>query len=96
MKPIIKQLLFLFLINLALSFLIKGMNPSQKDDEAKVTLSISGLGDNAVAKTPKAETLVVEASIKPFINLVWIGTFALIGGFLITIVRRIKEVVTKK
>jgi len=71
------------------------MNPSKNDDEAQVTLSINGLHDSAITKVPKAETLVVEASVKPFINLVWIGTVALIGGFLITIVRRIKEVSKK-
>ena len=73
-----------------ISLLIKGMNPSSNDNEAKVTLAVNGI--NTPTAAPKPETLVVEASIKPFINLVWIGTFALIGGFLITIVRRIKEV----
>ncbi|MFZ4619718.1 MAG: heme lyase CcmF/NrfE family subunit [Bacteroidota bacterium] len=89
-QPIFKEAL---LPNTNIAFLIKGMNPSENENDAKVTLAISGLDESAAAvKTPKAETLVVEASVKPFINLVWIGTLALIGGFLITIVRRVKEV----
>jgi len=39
----------------------------------------------------REETLVVEASIKPMINLVWAGTITLIVGFLLTILRRSEE-----
>ncbi len=71
---------------------IKGMNPSPNDNEASVTVTVEGLHEETPAKGPSVETLVVEASVKPFINLVWIGTVILIGGFVITIVRRIQEV----
>jgi cytochrome c-type biogenesis protein CcmF len=37
------------------------------------------------------EVLVVEASIKPYINLVWAGVIILLVGFLVTIVRRAAE-----
>jgi cytochrome c-type biogenesis protein CcmF len=37
------------------------------------------------------ETLVVEASVKPFINLVWIGTLLMMVGFGFSIVNRSKE-----
>jgi cytochrome c-type biogenesis protein CcmF len=37
------------------------------------------------------ETLVVEASVKPFINLVWIGTLIMMVGYLLSIVTRSKE-----
>ncbi len=70
---------------------IKGMNPSNNDDESSVTLEVLGLHGEADRSGPKAETLVAEASVKPYINLVWIGTALLIGGFLITIARRIQE-----
>lgn len=78
--------------NSPVSLLIKGMNPSKDDGDAQVTLEVKGISHGEGTVTPKAETLVVEASVKPYINLVWIGTFLLIGGFFITIVRRIKEV----
>jgi hypothetical protein len=35
--------------------------------------------------------LVVEASIKPFISLVWAGVVILLVGFLVTLVRRVPE-----
>lgn len=79
------------LSNADISFTIKGMNPTQNDAEAYVTFSVDGLHEEVKSEGPKVETLVVEASVKPYINLVWIGTFALIAGFLITIVRRIQE-----
>jgi cytochrome c-type biogenesis protein CcmF len=37
-------------------------------------------------------TLVVEASIKPFINLVWVGTLVIMVGFFLSILKRSKEV----
>jgi len=75
---------------------IKGMKPGN-DEQASVTLSVEGLQEESVQQqTKKIDTLVVEASIKPYINLVWIGTFALIGGFLITIFRRVQDVNKKK
>ena len=37
------------------------------------------------------ETLVVEASVKPFVNLLWVGTLVMFAGFLFSILRRSKE-----
>jgi cytochrome c biogenesis factor len=34
---------------------------------------------------------MAEASVKPFINLVWSGVIIVIVGFLVTIVRRAQE-----
>jgi cytochrome c-type biogenesis protein CcmF len=42
-----------------------------------------------------ADILVAEASVKPFINLVWSGVIILVVGFLVTIVRRTREAQTK-
>jgi cytochrome c-type biogenesis protein CcmF len=75
---------------------IKGMKPGN-DKDASVTLTVNGIQQETAQKqTSNVDTLVVEASVKPYINLVWIGTFAMIGGFLITIIRRIKDVNKKK
>ena len=74
------------------SFVIKGMSPNKEDkSKSSVTLSVSGLADGQASQMPPKETLVVEASIKPFINLVWIGTAMLMFGFIITIFRRWRE-----
>ncbi|MFA6467517.1 MAG: cytochrome c biogenesis protein CcsA [Bacteroidota bacterium] len=81
--------------NSEIAFLIKGMNPSKNENEASITIEVKGIHDEGKPQGPKAETLVIEASVKPYINLVWMGTALLIAGFLITIVRRIQEVSKK-
>ena len=37
------------------------------------------------------EALIVEASIKPFINLLWAGTVLILGGFFLAILKRVRE-----
>jgi len=77
-----------------ITFTIKGMNPTKDKSQSSISLVVDGIqADNnqAQAKEQKVDTLVVEASIKPFINLVWMGTVMLIIGFAITIVRRWQE-----
>jgi cytochrome c-type biogenesis protein CcmF len=64
--------------------------PDREDPaKSKILLNIKLPADNSVPQ--KGETLVVEASVKPMINLVWVGTVTLVVGFLLTILRRIKE-----
>ena len=74
----------------AYEFSIKQMMPSQDDPtKSAVELSIKLPVDHSTPK--KEETLVVEASVKPMINLVWAGTITLIIVFLLTIFRRSEE-----
>jgi len=40
---------------------------------------------------PEADFIVIKAIAKPFINLLWLGTFVLTAGFLISIYRRVQE-----
>ena len=71
-------------------FTIQKMQPNREDPSlSKVEIAITD--PNAVSRRPKAETLIVEASVKPYINLVWAGTITLIVGFILTIVRRVQE-----
>ncbi|HZY10615.1 MAG TPA: cytochrome c biogenesis protein CcsA [Bacteroidota bacterium] len=60
-------------------------NPSDSKVEISVQDKKSGPSE------PQAESLIIEASVKPFINLVWMGTVTLIVGFVITIIRRVQE-----
>ncbi|MHC1738080.1 MAG: cytochrome c-type biogenesis CcmF C-terminal domain-containing protein [Ignavibacteriaceae bacterium] len=39
----------------------------------------------------KQETLSIQASIKPFVSLVWIGVFLIVVGFIIAVFKRAKE-----
>jgi cytochrome c-type biogenesis protein CcmF len=74
-------------------FVIVGMRP---DREARENSSVeigytdllAGAHNNGVHKP---DVLVVEASIKPYINLVWNGVIILIVGFVVTIFRRAQE-----
>jgi len=81
--------------NTQIAFTIKGMNMGRGDrGKSSITLGVSA--PLAEGQLKKNETLIVEASVKPFINLVWMGTMILVGGFLITIVRRGIEARTKE
>ena len=40
---------------------------------------------------PDADFVIIKAIQKPFINLLWLGTFILTAGFLISIYRRVQE-----
>ena len=58
----------------------------------KIDLSISDLDekDTNVVKAP-VQILSIEASIKPFINLVWIGVVVMFIGFFVSATRRLRE-----
>ena len=66
--------------------------PEGPSAASKVSVAISRPLPPGAAK---AQTLVVEASIKPMINLVWAGTVTLIIGFVLTIMRRVSEARTQ-
>lgn len=65
-----------------------------------LAMSIGGMGEgrsaiqigvehiSGIPLSSEKETLVVEASIKPFISLVWIGTILVLAGLFISIQRR--------
>ncbi|MFI5253394.1 MAG: heme lyase CcmF/NrfE family subunit [Bacteroidota bacterium] len=70
-------------------FTIVKLQPNREDTkQSKIEISVS---DPSTPNQPKVETLVIEASVKPYINLVWMGTITLIVGFVLTIVRRVQE-----
>jgi len=55
-------------------------------DESKVSIAIV---DNTLPKAPQpSQTLVLTASIKPFINLVWGGTIVMVLGFFTSLLNR--------
>ncbi len=55
-----------------------------RPDENLITLWISYV-------EPEDDLIVIKAISKPFINLLWLGTFILTFGFLLSIFRRIQE-----
>jgi cytochrome c-type biogenesis protein CcmF len=52
------------------------------------TANASGASTNAVAGP---ESLVIDASVKPGINLLWGGTLVMMAGFLLAFLKRSKE-----
>jgi len=62
-----------------------------KDDRSKSKIEVAVKLPLTGSQQPHGETLVVEATIKPYINLVWMGTITLAIGFFMTILRRVEE-----
>ncbi len=56
------------------------------DGRSMIQISVPH-SDEQPAPAPK-ETLIVEASVKPFISFVWVGTLMMLTGFVIAILRR--------
>jgi cytochrome c-type biogenesis protein CcmF len=60
------------------------------DASGKIDLLVAHPGETAAAMAGK-EILSVTASVKPFINLVWAGVLVMFFGFMVSVVRRVKE-----
>jgi cytochrome c-type biogenesis protein CcmF len=77
-----------------LQFSVISIKPDQANPErSSVTVEILKGGTQLTTSGPAKtqDVLVVEASIQPFINLVWLGTVVAMIGLIITIVRRARE-----
>jgi Cytochrome c biogenesis factor len=68
-------------------FTLTRIVPPQGDSvKAAIKITVQRFKNQTGQK--KNETLTIEATIKPYINLVWIGTVVLVFGFLFTLMRR--------
>ncbi|MFA5835081.1 MAG: cytochrome c biogenesis protein CcsA [Bacteroidota bacterium] len=56
--------------------------------EGRSAIQIAIKNEGEIPLTGSKEALVVEASVKPFISLVWVGTLFVLTGFVISILRR--------
>jgi len=81
-----------YTVNDTLAIRFLGMNI---DMENKGSVVILGLSNPSVPQMSSVESLVVEASVKPFISLVWIGSFLALAGAAIAIMRRKIELETQ-
>jgi cytochrome c-type biogenesis protein CcmF len=62
----------------------------------KIDIALSSLDGSGIQKVEeKKEILSVSASIKPFINFVWIGVAVMVFGFFIAAARRLPESFTR-
>ncbi|MBI5472408.1 MAG: cytochrome c biogenesis protein CcsA [Ignavibacteriae bacterium] len=65
------------------------MNVGGATEPSTVTVQVHRASESSTAAMPEA--LVIEASIKPYINLLWGGTVIMIAGFILSIFKRAKE-----
>ncbi len=82
-------------------YTIQGNKPGMiSDDIEELGLEIAFVGIDPAQDlmtlqvrqvNPDADYVVIKAIAKPFINLLWLGTFVLTAGFMISIYRRVKE-----
>ena len=66
-----------------------------------VSMNVGGMGENPSSVTigvhhsgevkQQTDALIVEASIKPFIGLVWAGTLVMFIGFFFAMMKRLQE-----
>lgn len=62
------------------------------DASGTINLTLTSLDGQETETVAKGrETLSIDASVKPFINLVWAGVLVMVFGFVISVVRRTRE-----
>ncbi len=69
-----------------LSIQIKKVDPQSQQADLLFTKIV----EDKVKEAPK-EVLSIQASIKPFISLVWIGILIMVLGFFVSVARRLRE-----
>ncbi|KAA0208057.1 cytochrome C biogenesis protein [Ignavibacteria bacterium CHB1] len=74
-----------------LNFYFAKMNVSNTGNGEAPTASIAIVNTDETPMHIPEESLVINASIKPFINILWAGTAILVIGFFISIYRRRKD-----
>jgi cytochrome c-type biogenesis protein CcmF len=72
-----------------LDLLVEMTNLDASGSVSLKLVSMSGDGEETFETTN--EILSIEASVKPFINLVWTGVILMVIGFIFSIVKRTKE-----
>lgn len=73
-----------------LHFYFAKMNVSKGDGEGPTaTIAVVNTDETPIQSTE--ESLVINAAVKPFINILWAGTIILVLGFFVSIIRRRKE-----
>ena len=66
---------------------VVGMNVGMGTSPSTITVGVQRTHNDG----GEGNSLIVEASIKPFINLVWAGTLLIMVGFFLSILKRSKE-----
>jgi cytochrome c-type biogenesis protein CcmF len=75
-----------------LSFELLGMNVDAPGKGSTIQLGVKGLEELRAAPTETSQLLVVEASLKPFMSLVWVGAFLMMLGLAIALTTKLNGV----
>lgn len=78
----------------SLGFQMIAMQVGSGGSPSMIRLLVSGLPDTHEEQSEGIETLVIEASVKPFINFVWLGAVFVLVGLFLSLNRRSKELRT--
>jgi cytochrome c-type biogenesis protein CcmF len=74
-----------------IGFQMLSMNVNNETRDSRIQLNVLGLHEHGAEEAETPEMLVVEASLKPFMSLVWIATILVLGGLTLSMMRRGKE-----
>jgi cytochrome c-type biogenesis protein CcmF len=78
-----------------IGFQMVGMQVGSAGNPSVIHVLATGLPSSA-SVSRKVETLIVEASVKPFIHCVWLGAVLVLLGFTLSVMRRLQEVKAKE
>lgn len=67
---------------------VSSINPTTK-------VAILTVEDKMHPQPVAKETIVVQASVKPFVNFVWLGTIVMVAGFLLSMGKRYRQLIQK-
>lgn len=76
----------------SLGFQMIAMQVGSGTSPSMIRLLVSGLTTGQETHGEETETLVVEASVKPFMNFVWLGAGLVMLGFVLAMARRLNDV----
>jgi len=71
-----------------IGFELLSMNVDAETKASTVQVRVTGL-PGQVPNAQRSEVLIVEASVKPFIGLIWVGTVLVVSGLVISLVAKL-------
>lgn len=74
-----------------IGFQLVSMNVNSGTHKSLVHINVVGVGGIMHGGSGKPETLIVEVSVKPFMNFVWIAAAMIICGLTVAMARRLKQ-----
>ncbi|HCA80230.1 MAG TPA: hypothetical protein DEP53_10915 [Bacteroidetes bacterium] len=68
-----------------LGFELLGMNVDAPGKGSTIQIAVKGVEEQQAGQSAKSQILVIEASVKPFMSLVWVGAFLMMLGLCIAL-----------